>query len=634
MTGVDAMEKKSSCCCTVCCGAVLEFFLNPILREDDTNDERVRKKIIILATLIMTSVSFFAVVVSNNNEGEFLMTLSNITMIMWVLFASGIYMYFCAVKRVTDRALQIMTMVGSLAVFATDLHAAASFQTRAWPMFVIVLDVLLIVNMQATAKILVGIVAVWILLVTIESGLRFGLFDIPGLSPQSQRLESVECDLLPCPVNAWVQSGALGVMIFITDFAITRGFSTELQRQMAALEESVRVSGLLAKHLAAYDLDSAESELQLHHGNLPEEMTAVFRELLANLQSYRPFLPDALFGDGDDDTERCSSWSKRSSNATATTVDTARSADNVSVESRSVASSCRNTGTRSPRARAAVRHQTQLSRVPLTLMVVSMRTCEEAADPAWIAQHTAWLTKVFQCVREERGALDRFDGDRVYASFNAFRKALNHVSNALSAATTVKTMGHPDTATSTTAVVTGEMYAGYLGTAALRSPTVVGPLPHLLDSVLRAGELAEECVVCCPQVHARTTGFPLRMLLHRFFFDEALACPVWGAVEAGVGRCLYVLDGPANGEVQEWMYELADVEGRWHEYNIAAAARHNGTGTSTVAEKLRAAGVDEDVADCFAAACRTAMRLDLRVRREPLEEVSVTPVMRRVSSVT
>ena len=135
-----------------------------------------------------------------------------------------------------------------------------------------------------------------------EEGLRYGLLDLPGLSPQGGEygrhdLKSRECSCedMPCAVGFPPAHLISAVSVFVMDFIITRGFAHEVLKEQASMEQTVNAVQEVASLLARYDVEGVARMLKMREAELPEQMYETLQTMERNLRRYRPYLPAALF---------------------------------------------------------------------------------------------------------------------------------------------------------------------------------------------------------------------------------------------------------------------------------------------------------------------------------------------------
>ena len=204
--------------------------------------------------------------------------------------------------RLSDVFVVAMVYGASLCILCWDLNSRTK-SSSSWPLLVICVDCLLIMELPARYSVgLVVFTCLWLLLTAVEESLRFGLFELPGLTPQegaySRRefaREMVECATLPCPVRFPPSPMFMSLSVFIIDFLATRSFASQVLKEQAAMERTISVVQEIASLLAKYDVEGVAEMLKVQRDELPEEMHATLRRMEENLRKYRPYLPAALF---------------------------------------------------------------------------------------------------------------------------------------------------------------------------------------------------------------------------------------------------------------------------------------------------------------------------------------------------
>eukprot|EP01063_Lacrimia_lanifica_P023629 TRINITY_DN3125_c0_g1_i10.p1 TRINITY_DN3125_c0_g1~~TRINITY_DN3125_c0_g1_i10.p1 ORF type:complete len:638 (+),score=103.93 TRINITY_DN3125_c0_g1_i10:52-1965(+) len=552
--------------CGRCGDALARYLLHPVLDPGrDTAEQLLRKK----ATVTFLWASIAAMVGSNSVTAldGFIPSIENYATVAATVYCCIAYAWLRRVRFVSDAFCYGLAAIACGLIMAHDLQSATRATSRGWALLVVVLDYGLVCN-ASRINWVVPLGLVWVTLTAAESSHRFGLYDLPGLAPQSKRIQICACATPPCPVADVPTNAGGSLLVFLLDFLITRSFATQLRQKRAELEESVDVAGRLAQHLAAYDLDAAEATLAAKAEKMPDDMAGVFRGLIANLRSYRPYLPDGLFNT-DTDSSFDTDEGFQSDSSPSMSGSRYSEQQSVSGEHGNAEHSQSTTGLL-PRVATGFARALQLDLKRISLVTVVLRDSIEVANVEdFLARHAHSLSLVYDVIKAERGSLDHFHGDRVYASFNAFGKAYTPGIKAANAAAEVIRLPHHRAA-----VVTGMAYTGLLGIDAVRKPTVVGALPQRLEFAVRAAAALAEAAVCCDETAAEAGQvLPLRALLHRVMlpvgYDDAMLYRVHAADTQNS------LTHPKAHEA-EWMYELAGNSAvTWTRYNAAAKLHYN-----------------------------------------------------------
>ena len=178
----------------------------------------------------------------------------------------------------------------------------------AWPLLVLVIDMLLVMQVPARYTIgLVSAVVVWLFVLALEESFRFGILDLPGLIPQDGPFGRQQyyaaltsCGRPPCPVQFPPLSLPTSVTVFMLDFLATRGFARGILKEQEAMQQTINAVQEIASLLARYDVEGVARMLDVQETLLPEEMHATLRKMEGNLRKYRPYLPAALFEEEDE----------------------------------------------------------------------------------------------------------------------------------------------------------------------------------------------------------------------------------------------------------------------------------------------------------------------------------------------
>ena len=204
-------------------------------------------------------------------------------------------------RRLSHRQIAVALMWMGFCIFLMDLHARV-YQETNWPLFILVVDLLLVLRLSQHYA--VGFVCgavVYLIIVTAESAFRFGLFDVPGLGTYERRrevfAEMSDCAKPPCKREIMQECSGMiaGLLVFVGDFIATRGFATQVLEEQASMRRTVAAVQHITTLLAGYDIDAVSRVLSESEDDLPEKMHLALRRMEANLRQYRPYLPTALF---------------------------------------------------------------------------------------------------------------------------------------------------------------------------------------------------------------------------------------------------------------------------------------------------------------------------------------------------
>eukprot|EP00755_Sulcionema_specki_P024545 Sspe_Gene.81433::Locus_52183_Transcript_1_1_Confidence_1.000_Length_1786::g.81433::m.81433 len=442
-----------------------------------------------------------------------------------------------ATRRHPKVFLNLIPTLGLLVILATDLEAMAEGSRRTWPFVIPLIDVVLVLGLSDKLAFMVaGVMLVWIPLLGLEEEYEFGLCSLFNISYSSSC-----CDSPPCPRGQEQIRLAIGTLgIILVDIWLTHNFAHGLQTEKAKVEGAIRVAGKTADALANFNLNLAK-ECLLESDGLPPELTAAFVTLIANLQMYRPYLPDSCFeAEPDSDSEQESLRSGSSSSTSAHVTN------------------------HGPRVMAKC----------VSMMVLKVQRYLERVDEHSLHRfQRKWVVECLKTVRACRGVVDDVNGDLLVAVFNGSRQCVTHSEAALRCAVQLgknASMGYG------IGVGCGKCLCGSIGSDDLRRYTVVG---EVVGQVKLLSELANEWsrrVLATEKVVENSKGTVLgKLLVERVVFPPQTT-PV----------CLYEVTGEVQYEYDEWLYRLGGKipDNPYTAMNQAVAAAHIGDFTTAFAE--------------------------------------------------
>ncbi|KAJ9463521.1 Adenylate cyclase [Diplonema papillatum] len=272
--------------------AALTRFYGRVLRVDDTPETVLRKKLVLtvnLVTFVATTVYCAARWGTNNAFVS--------------LVFPAVSSFFSFLSFATARQTEFMVACNLLAygggILVTDLQSSASMGARDWELVVLLLDLDLVASTSSkwTPTVIIASTLIWVTVVCAEFVYRYGLFDLVAKLDLIDDNKVCDCDDPPCPSKDFgrVVSGiTVPIAVMCFDYYITRRFANEMRSAHAELQTSVSAAQQVAVDLAAFDLDRASANLSKCSDNLPAELNVALRQILANLEAYKPYLPETL----------------------------------------------------------------------------------------------------------------------------------------------------------------------------------------------------------------------------------------------------------------------------------------------------------------------------------------------------
>eukprot|EP01063_Lacrimia_lanifica_P012860 TRINITY_DN19553_c0_g1_i1.p1 TRINITY_DN19553_c0_g1~~TRINITY_DN19553_c0_g1_i1.p1 ORF type:complete len:858 (+),score=132.80 TRINITY_DN19553_c0_g1_i1:69-2642(+) len=260
----------------------------------DTSAMLTKKKLFFLFCTVLLVLSALSILIHppENWSGK----LRYISLVVIGMPALCGFVYVLLSKKCSEHAVAAVVFTVALGVFTRDLVFASGLMQRQLLGLPVLLDMLLLCTVRPLyANILMALGCGWVLLMAIEHTVRFGLLDVWGTVDYAERQGVCACSKPPCGADAGdLVSGAAGASLIALDFFFTRRFANQAQTQTDYMRAVVWHAQEIAKSLAHFDLQQAAESLSSAKG-LPPDLYTALKTILENLDSYRPFLPEALF---------------------------------------------------------------------------------------------------------------------------------------------------------------------------------------------------------------------------------------------------------------------------------------------------------------------------------------------------
>ena len=550
------------------------------------------------------------------------------------------------------------TLAAHLIGYDMTLRTVAS--TPVWSAFVLLADLSLVIGLgRRFATGLTAVAAVWIIVITLESVLRVGLYNLPGSAPDWRRWEQilpyVSCTHPPCPANAGAAAAEMNfsIAVLLIDFAATRGFAESAEKEKASMGRTIETVEAIAQLLAGYDVDTVAEMLQEAEaeGRLPAAMHEALRRLEENLRAYRPYLPKSCLPAQDCDNDAQDVMSQLSLSGRSASFHT----DSTGSERVEVHAT----------ATAAAKLLGALKTVRATMVVVNTRNalpCLGQDPHTFTSFFNMLLTNTMSAVESRRGLVDMFIGDRILASFNTSRPCLVHGTAAVGAvqdvvravrsnATRRVSNTECDSAAGACAAqnsvdplsnenndgnsegplrvnigaASGRVLCGDTGYLEMRRFSLLGVLPLMACGMERAARAFGLDVVCNTTLQQDAVHEHVLLLVPRLvrFVKQSVSggvCvrnAVFGTDEKDNGTCrvhelLVHAEGADTSILREgeWMYHIGAAAAEWEPYN---AAMHTFLSTHNMQEAAELAGEHHKQAHSTISLLGHATPLDVHV---------------------
>ena len=506
-----------------------------------TNDRRAELFLFSALGLFASSVGVLSTI--GNHTGHLYTWFG--TAFITLGYSIAICAVLCGAHLTTRLLIGIFSLI-TIGLLIWDINARTLSGTQ-WPLFVLVVDMMLVMQVPTQYSIgLVGFIVMWLILLGLEEGFRFGLFELPGMPAQYGdhgrhflKEKRYGCANLPCPKTFPSTDLVVSMSIFLLDFAVTRGFAHRVLKEQRTMERTISTVQEIASLLAGYDVEKVAELLEEHCDELPLEMTVALRALEANLRSYKAYLPQTcLLVDEDNQERECTSY-----------------VSEVSLESPS------STSTGRPVAMRNVSFE--LSSVKATLLTANIkRTLHllEQDSAHFSSLFTSLLLKTLGASQARRGMVDVFIGDRVHCSFNTSKPCANHATSALHTATMLfRGLGLVQV---NMGIASGKVLRGDMGCEVMRRFSMVGTLVRDVCGMERAGRILG-CDVLCNRMcfSDAECEHALRLIPCRVEVSATCDTP------EVVAELLYDNELSAT-RGEEWMY-IIGRNNEWYAYNEA-----------------------------------------------------------------
>ena len=531
------------------CSNLLQPLFKRAITVDDSPIQEKRKKILITIFSILVGVCSLMLPIYLTTA----LPLAIAAIAVYLFGSVGVMVWLVGLRRgATDGFLKAVCAVFVVGITTADVGNAVFGNPPSWPLFIIIIDILL--TCEAPSGITIAVVAwccIYLTFIYFESIFRFGFFDFEWQNyAQQYRRTICECEDLPCKRGFTKASGELVVKttVFFFDFIFTRGFASAVLEERKLILASVDTTQHIAMALSRFDLEQSTS--LLNDACIPEELRCALEQILKNLRSYKPYLPQSCLRGVD------------SSSSENTAVNNSMS----TTESSRVSKASSLSTTR-------VFHRT-FEPMNVSLIVANVSNSMSVLDHSrccYVALIADLIGTVSDIITKNRGTFDLFLGDRLFANFGASRARIGHPASCAEAAKAIigagqlllpyETYAKEEVLSMNVGMASGKLTCGDLGGTSVKRFSLIGKLSLIASLVERAGRslnipmLTESGLY----THIKHT-MEARVYLQTMLYD-------------GTTYLLYEVFSNSKGEPDEWMYELLHSGvGKWDAYNTAAVA--------------------------------------------------------------
>ena len=280
---------------------VVEVFISDVLSRNglaDAEERAMRKMMLSMACCIIVGCT--GIMIKELTLNDHIPKAYPVVLLLIGAFAVAVAILLKTSKlhKGCFTAWLSLTMV---AIACADLYNRSSPPNlEVWPTFIVVIDAAYLFGLSHRAvRGLTCFGCVYLVCVGAETVLRFGLFDVPYLTPPSavryDIIEAImECNDLPCPRNHTAQA-LVQLCMFAATTSCTRIFANKIECEKVGMQHTIDAIQRITSCLAVYDVDKVAALLTECQANLPDEMHTTLCNLESNLRSYRSYLPEALF---------------------------------------------------------------------------------------------------------------------------------------------------------------------------------------------------------------------------------------------------------------------------------------------------------------------------------------------------
>ncbi|KAJ9462541.1 Adenylate cyclase [Diplonema papillatum] len=337
----------------------------------------------------------------------------------------------------------------------------------------------------------------------------------------------------------------------------------EVEVEKQRITRSIDVAHRFALLLADFNLEAASADLDCLGGctDVPPGLLDAFRQLVDNLESYRPYLPQSCLQGGLQENEATENHDVlipvRGSTSTAS-----RSAIGAD---------------RSPQQsslRLGPHYPLSLFQRPISLLVSNTVDSEQllkTSPSVYVEAVDTHLSTIVSVVTRHRGMVDYFIADKTFSVFNSVVRCPSHSQSAVRAAFELES-AFP--VVMNYGIAASTALCGVLGCASMKRFTTIGSAIRIAPHFERCGRALGKSIVVDSRTESDASAFchfrlvPLRLFCRGHVLDDNL-------VKMLMYEAVSLIE--ENTTTDEWMYSLQSITNPAADYNSLALAylQHN-----------------------------------------------------------
>ena len=233
--------------------------LSAVQAHDDGDAQKV-KHCVVVAALTTAVVGVLALALTELEDAVFFILGAGLA----VAASVGAFGYLHATKAMSMRVLKAYTAVLCVCVLLIDFDALASMTERKWPLFLLLVNLLLCCGANKWfVRAMVAVMVVWLFVTMLESSYRWGWFDSDGTVSREERLKTMMCVEPPCKtgIDDGIRSFVVTACVVLFNYFFGAQNTCEVLAGIETLEDGYALTEGVIDALARYDTDSAEKFL-------------------------------------------------------------------------------------------------------------------------------------------------------------------------------------------------------------------------------------------------------------------------------------------------------------------------------------------------------------------------------------